>query len=379
MALSVIVAGDFCPNDRVKPLIGKHSVFANITSFIQESDISIVNLECPVVTEEYKPIRKEGVNLCCSEDSIHEIADAGFSVITMANNHILDYGLDGLRLTEAIAEGNRIKTVGAGETDKEAAETLIIEKKEERVAIINCCEHEYSVLALDSGGANPLNPIQQFYAIQEARKRADYIIVIVHGGIEMYQLPTPRMKELYRFFIDSGADAVINHHQHCYSGYEFYNNRPIFYGIGNFCFDWGIYNDPKWNEGFLPKLVFKPDGVSVSLHPYIQCKESPDVRFMSKEQGESFHSKIKIFNSIIDNDVKLKEALNKFMDSSQRDYRFIFEPYSGRILSALYDKGLLPTTLNNKRVLRLLDYLCCESHFERVKHCLLSYYNNRLK
>lgn len=379
MATSVIVAGDFCPNDRVKPLMGKHSVFANIANFIHDSDISIINLECPVVAEDFQPIRKEGVNLYCSEDSIREIADTGFSVITMANNHILDYGLEGLLLTKSIARSNKMASVGAGETDREAADTLIINNGEEKVAVINCCEHEYSVLALDSGGANPLNPIQQYYAIQDAKKRADYILVIVHGGIEMYQLPTPRMKELYRFFIDSGADAVINHHQHCYSGYEIYKQKPIFYGIGNFCFDWSIYCDQKWNEGFLPKIIFEPGKVSFSLHPYIQCKNSPDVKFMSKEESASFNSSILILNSIIDNDTRLKEELNKYMASSQRNYGFIFEPYSGRFFNALYDKGFLPTTINDKRVLRLLDYLCCESHFERVKHYLLSYYNNKLK
>lgn len=43
------------------------------------------------------------------------------------------------------------------------------------------------------------------------------------------------MQEIYRFFVDIGADAVINHHQHCYSGYEVYKEKPIFYGLGNFC------------------------------------------------------------------------------------------------------------------------------------------------
>ena len=77
------------------------------------------------------------------------------------------------------------------------------------MAVINCCEHEFSVTTGDFPGANPLNPIRQFYKISEARKDADYVVVIVHGGHEMLQLPSPRMQELYRYFIDVGADAVI--------------------------------------------------------------------------------------------------------------------------------------------------------------------------
>ena len=93
-------------------------------------------------------------------------------------------------------------------------------KDGETLAIINCCEHEFSIADDDSAGANPLNPIQQYYKIKEARLNADYVLVIVHGGHEMYQLPSLRMVDTYRFFIDAGADAVVNHHQHCFSGYE---------------------------------------------------------------------------------------------------------------------------------------------------------------
>ena len=51
--------------------------------------------------------------------------------------------------------------------------------------------------------------------VEEAKKKADFVLVIVHGGSEHFQLPTPRMQATYRFFVDAGADAVVNHHQHC--------------------------------------------------------------------------------------------------------------------------------------------------------------------
>ena len=141
----------------------------------------------------------------------------------------------------------------------------------ETLAIVNCCEHESSIASDEHGGSNPLNPIAQYYAIQEAKKKADYVLVIMHGGVEHYQLPTPRMRETYRFFIDARADAVINHHQHCYSGYEIYQGKPIFYGLGNLCFDRSDKRGSIWDEGYLVELSFANSLITHRIIPYHQC------------------------------------------------------------------------------------------------------------
>ena len=107
--------------------------------------------------------------------------------------------------------------LGVGNKTK-SSNILYLTHGDETVAIINCCEQEWSIVTNTHPGSNPLDPIAQYYTINEARRNADFVIVIVHGGIEHFQLPTPELKKIHRFFIDSGADAVINHHQHCYSG-----------------------------------------------------------------------------------------------------------------------------------------------------------------
>lgn len=101
---------------------------------------------------------------------------------------------------------------------------------------------------------------------------------LYHGGKEHYQLPTPRMQKDYRFFVDAGADVVINHHQHCYSGYEQYNDKYIFYGLGNFCFESTLRNS-IWNEGYMLKLKFE-DIISFELIPYVQCDDKAGVFIM---------------------------------------------------------------------------------------------------
>lgn len=85
------------------------------------------------------------------------------------------------------------------------------------------------------------------------------------------------MQETYRFFIDTGADAVVNHHQHCYSGYEIYHDKPICYGLGNFCFDEDGRRECFWNEGYLVKLDFVNENIDFELIPYTQCNETASV------------------------------------------------------------------------------------------------------
>lgn len=147
---------------------------------------------------------------------------------TLANNHILDQGEQCCLDTKRELEKAGIDTVGVGHNIGEAGIILYKQINGETLAIINCCEHEFSIATESSAGANPINPIQQYYKVQEARQNADYVLVIVHGSHEHYQLPSPQMQEIFRFYIDAGADAVVNGHQHCYSGYEEYKGKPIF-------------------------------------------------------------------------------------------------------------------------------------------------------
>ena len=249
----ILIAGDYCPRGRVISFFDKNDysyVLSDVKNIIDKVDYSIVNFECPVVSADAKPIPKLGPNLHCSLSGAEAIKWVGFDCVTLANNHFYDYGKEGVEQSINGFDSLGIDHVGGGLNLNEASKILYKEIFGKRLAIINCCEHEFSIASDTTAGSNPLNPIQQYYSIQEARKNADYVLVIVHGGHELFQLPSLRMVETYRFFIETGADAVVNHHQHCYSGYEIWKGKPIFYGIGNFLFD-GFKNMKSiWNEGY---------------------------------------------------------------------------------------------------------------------------------
>lgn len=368
--MRVIIAGDICPQGRIASLFDNREfepVLGSIKSRLSNSDYSIINFECPVFEGDGKPMEKCGPNLKCKETAIHAIKWAGFDCVTLANNHFLDYGKEGVLETLKACSRNVIDVVGGGGNLTEASITLIKKINGKTIAIINCCEHEFSIATDNSAGSNPLNPIMQYYAIKEAREKADYVLVIVHGGHEHYNLPSPRMVETYRFFIDAGADAVVNHHQHCYSGYELYHEKPIFYGLGNLCFDKLSDIMPAgWYEGYMVELKFdETDKIDYELIPYTQCKDEPIVELMKGDMYVQFFEIISKINAIIADPSDLNNHHKEWMVKNGSGFEHQFLPYSNRWLISAYIRHLFPSFLSKKELLILQNHLECESHRER--------------
>lgn len=375
--MKILIAYDFFPQATVKRLLQNKEyaqVLGEVAPIINSVDYAIVNYESPVTLGRYSKITKCGSCLCSDKNGVEAIKWAGFDMVTLANNHIFDYGCKGLEDTLATCREYKIDTVGVGKNLEEASKVFYKEVDGKVLAIINCCEHEFSVAGVDSPGANPLNPIGQYYKIQEARENADKVLVIIHGGHEHFQLPSPRMVETYRFFIDAGADAVVNHHQHCYSGYEIYNGKPIFYGLGNFCFSGENKKvKPIWFEGFMLQLDFKQNDTEFALYPYVQCRDNVNVRLMSGKETERFNSRVSELNEIIADNRQLRSKHKEWMDNTEKDIELRFTPYDNKYLKYACSKGLLPKFLSDAKKVSVLNYIRCEAHRDRTLNMLEKY------
>lgn len=369
--MKVIIAGDFAPRARLAKQI-KDKRFSevfpeNLRAIIKSADFSFVNFESPIVEDAYQPISKCGPNLRCTPEAAEAVKYAGFTGVTMANNHILDYGFDGLHKSVKCCKSQGLDIVGVGDNLADAEKVLYLNKEGKCLAVINCCEHEFSIATENEAGANPLNPVRQFYAIQEAKKNADYVLVIVHGGHEHFQLPSPRMQETYRFFVDAGADAVVNHHQHCLSGYEVYNGKPIFYGLGNFAFDLSSQKEETfWNRGFMVELSFG-DSIGLKIYPYRQYAETPSVELLPVD---AYRKELVQLNDIIGNQTELLKAVSCYYQRCSKYELSTFEPYSGRIFSKLLSMGLLPRFLTKKKALMIRNHVECQSHRDKLIYAI---------
>ena len=373
--MNILIAGDFCQDRGVNSLVmaGRYDFFDKIRPIVEEADYSIVNFEFPVVTspDRAHPIRKAGPCLKGSVGGVKAVKYAGFDCCTLANNHTLDQGEQCLVDTVDAIAGEGLDHVGAGRDLEEAGQTLYREINGETLAVINCCEHEFSIATPTSAGANPLNPIRQWYKIREAREKADYVLVIVHGGHEHYQLPSVRMKDTYRFFIDAGADAVVNHHQHCYSGYEVWQGKPIFYGLGNLLFEDSRMKGVKtWEEGCMAVIDFRRDGIGYRQEPYVQCRSGISVTPLTSAERTAFDRHITELNAIIADRKCLKADNEAYYDRCACGELVNLEPYRGRVLVKLFLLGLLPRCIKNKKAIGILNHVDCESHRDRLIHAL---------
>ncbi len=369
----ILIAGDLCLFDRtaqadLNTLVQAHE---SCMPIIAAADYAVVNLECAVVTSDKpKAIKKAGPALKCSDKVVDLTKALGFKACTLANNHFADYGTEGVKETLAALEARDLDYVGAGMNAEDAKRILYKKINDATFAFVNACEHEFTVATETKAGCNPLNPISLSYDIKEAKSQADYVIVIIHGGHEGYQLPSPRMQETYRFFIDMGADVVVNHHQHCYSGQELCNGKPIIYGLGNFSFDENGMRNAVWNEGYMVSLTFGKT-ILFELIPYVQNDEQMGIQLMEGMQEEEFAASIKRLNAIIADPKQLQDAWFAMVEQHRDEYMAPLQPYQYPCLVKLAKHHLLPKKLmakllpdyfTNIRRAYMKSYFQCESH-----------------
>src|SRR5690606_5760342 len=226
--MKLLVAGDLV----VTRSFNTNCISQELKDIFLSTDYNIVNLEAPI-TESGTRILKTGPHLKGHlESTIELLSTLQIDLVTLANNHILDYDEKGVLDTLAICKDHGFSTVGAGKNKNEAASIFYLDSQEGEIAIINIAENEWASATEKSAGANGMDLIDNAKHIQEAKGKSDHVIVIVHGGHEYYNLPSPRMQKQYRFYIDNGADIVIGHHTHCVNGDEEYKGKQIYYSLG---------------------------------------------------------------------------------------------------------------------------------------------------
>jgi len=366
--IKILITGDFCPHKRIEKLVMGNrfeDIYNDFLPYLEQNDINITNLECPL-TGIKNPIPKNGPNLRAEEESIKALSYGKFNLLTLSNNHILDQGEQGLLSTIQLCEKNNIDFVGAGKNLEGAVKIFFKVIKNKRFAFLNFSENEFSTAGKDTAGSSPLNPVINFYNIRLARKEADYVIVIIHGGHEGYPFPSPRMVETYRFFIDAGADIVVGHHTHCYSGYEKYNEGYIFYSLGNFVFDWDGLRDTDWNYGYAVKFNIYEDSISFDLIPFRQCDGKPGVFLLNTIEREKFDTKLEEINNVIRNSRLLNQEWNKLVIQRKKLYTVNFEAFNSRIYKSLRFRNLLPGLLSKKKKHVILNMIRCEAHRDLI-------------
>lgn len=256
----IFIAGDFCPSDRLLSLLlatPPQQALGDLAEYVGRADLALVNLECPLVTTGTR-IAKTGPHLRGRPEIAALLRKLGFDVAGLANNHIRDFGGDGVITTLEECTRSGLRTVGAGRTIAEAAEPLVIDLDGFRIGLIAACEDEFSVANGQLPGGNRIDPLRLTDQIFGNRGRWDVLVVLLHAGREHYPYPTPRQRALCRWLVGLGASAVICQHSHCPGCYEQVGGSLIVYGQGNFLFDPQGTVPPTWFEGFAVSMDLAP-------------------------------------------------------------------------------------------------------------------------
>lgn len=339
---------------------------------LQEADYRIFNLEVPL-TDTAAPIAKCGPNLIAPSDAVNGYRAVKADLLTLANNHILDHGAQGLQNTIRHLDVNGIHHVGAGDTPQEASKPFRFSCFGKTIGVYACAEHEFSIVTARQPGANPFDPLYSLDHISELKQACDYVIVLYHGGKEYYRYPSPQLQRTCRRLIEKGADLVLCQHTHCIGCEERYQGGVIVYGQGNFLF--GRKKEPDcWNESL---LVLLNEKLEVS---YLAVEVSADgarANLAAPEKAEQLLRDFAERSADIRRDGFLNEAYIMLAEEKKDAY---FRTVTGRE-NRVFDKAnqLLQNRLRERRVRRrygekgllaLQNYLECEAHRELLLACI---------
>ena len=266
MSAKLLFAGDFVFSNDIS--IKSFEFDKKIKEMISEHDIFCCNLEGPIINENCKKIKKIGPNINNNKDAVLKLKQSGCNLLCLANNHIFDYGYNGLKETCEFLKRENIPYLGAGLKKDDIYSLYDIEINGVKISFLNICENGFGAsIDLEYGYAYAFdNKVKNL--IIKAKENADYLIVISHMGAEHWDFPLPEVRKFYKEIIDLGADIVIAHHPHIPQGWEEYKNKPIFYSLGNFIFDKGkgIQNPSSY---FVSIILEKNEKIKYKIVPFI--------------------------------------------------------------------------------------------------------------
>ena len=230
--------------------------FLKTADLTSSAAISFGNLESPLV--ENCPTTTTGMTFCTRPEAIEGLKFAGFDVLSLANNHILNYGQDGREQTTKLLNSNNILP----SDPNNIAMPILSKVKGKQFNNIS-----FGFLSFDLVTYPKTDVVEK---VREATTKVDILIVSLHWGEEYQKEPAPWQKDLAHQIIDSGVKVIIGHHPHVTQPMETYHNGLIFYSLGNFVFDQPWSEETK--KGEIAKIIFEGTNIKSSeLIPiYIQ-------------------------------------------------------------------------------------------------------------
>lgn len=313
--ITVAGVGDMLFDRKVKQLIeaeGGQAPLARVASRLAAADVTVGNLETTLAEGGKRISTKEPKYAFRGHPrGIESLKLAGFDAVSLANNHMLDYGPDPLFQTIASLDGAGIGYSGAGANSEAAWKPATITTDSGAKVAYLAYTHILPAGFLGSSdrpgvasGKMDLSLIDS--AIRDAKKTHDYVIVSFHWGVEYEDFANGDQVAKARRAVDAGADMVLAHHPHVIQGVEFYKDRLIAYSLGDFVFD---HYSRKTGESFILEAELGPHGVTnaAAVPVYLDTYGRPE--FVKGEEARVILQRLKQISAPHGSDVVLEGDL----------------------------------------------------------------------
>lgn len=354
----LLAIGDFFPTEanyslfcegRLEELLDNELI-----EIFQNAEVSVANLEGSL-TDSACPIIKDGPNLKAPRQSINIYTKLNMKCLSMANNHIMDFGYKGFQDTIELLQGAGIKYLGAGNNLKEARRPAIFEISDKKVGLYSCAEYEFTIATEKSPGANPFDSLNILDDIEALKKEVDYLIVFYHGGKEYYRYPAPYVQKRCRRMADKGADLILCQHSHCIGCMEKYQGAVILYGQGDFILN-NSDNDYR-NTGLI--VIVDVDTWEVDFQPV--CKNGCGVRLAKNEEKKEILASFFERTHNIENAGFVQAEYKKFANEMLPIYEKWITGFPGKVLYRLCP-SVLKKYRNRKNQCQMINLTRCEAH-----------------
>ena len=292
-------------DERGKKVLGILS--EEVISTMTKSDIMVANSEF-TVSNRGKALSGKQYTFRAKPERLSIYGEMGIDLVTLANNHVYDFGKDAfLDMLDSFDE-YKIPRIGAGHNIEEAMKPYYFVVNGYKVAFVNATRAEKYIMTPEAGVDSPgvfrcYDPTNMENLIKETKENSDYVIAIIHFGKEGSHDLEKEQVESAKKYIDAGASAVVGHHAHVLQGVEIYNDKPIIYNLGDFIFN------ANEEETAMFQIKLKDDGsMDYYMLPALQqgcytnfLKDSAKQKLLDKINSWSINAHIESDGKIIKN------------------------------------------------------------------------------
>ena len=314
--------GDFSFSEYTQYLYkSPENVDKKIYDFLNRNDYNVINFESPITRS---AITKK--NVLSKKSDPKSVTYVGKNIknpiFNLANNHVMDYGINGLFDTLKKLDKSNIKYIGAGKNSDKATDYIILGDLV-KVGILSFQYKDYLVSTNDTPGTAHKSHKRLIKAkIRKLKSLVDWVVVIYHGGEEFTNTPMPYTRRYYKKILKMGADILVCHHPHTVQGYEYFGKKMVFYSLGNFIFDTNYQRTQEGTEyGELISISFSKNNYKFENINVYNNREDNSI---STIKSNVYFRNIK---RTYHNDWKLQALKFKRINESKKDFIEYYKKY----------------------------------------------------